>query len=98
MRIRGELGGVLVAQAVGRRGGKERRGLNGVRGSYRVGVGVKGVGKGRRQHPGGSERGKSFGIKGGRENVRELAGHEGVEVIVRIYRARNWVGDGGGSS
>lgn len=59
---------------------------------------MKGLGEGRRQHPGRSEGSKGVGIERGREGIGELAGREVLKVIVGVDRARHWVRHGGRSS
>ena len=98
MRIGGEFGRVLAIHNVRRGGGKEGGLLNSVRVTYRFGGGVEGLGKGRLQHPGRSEGGKSIGIERGREDAGELVGRKGLEGIVGIDRTRHWMGHGGRSS
>ena len=58
---------------------------------------MRGLGKGRRQHPG-HGKGKAIGIKRGGENVGEFAGREGLERVVLVDRVGHWMGHGGGSS
>ena len=59
---------------------------------------MKGLGKGRREHPGRSEGGKRIGIERGGEDIGELAGGEGLEGIVGVERAGHWMRHGGGGS
>jgi hypothetical protein len=94
MRIGGEFGGVVAINIVGGRGRRERGWLYSIRVAYRVGVGMERLGKGR-IHSGGSESGKSIGIKRGRENVGEFTGSEGLEEMVGVDWTRNLVGHGG---
>lgn len=90
MRIGGELGCVLAIRDVRRRCRKEGRRVDSIWVAYRVRGGrMKSLGERRRKHPGGGESGKSIGIKGGGVNMGEVAGHKGLEVIVRVYRTRN---------
>ena len=50
------------------------------------------------KHSGGGESGKRVGIERGGENVGELAGHKGLQETMGVYRSRDWVGHGRGSS
>jgi len=96
MRIVGGFGRILAVDNV-RRSGEEGGRLDGVRVTYRFGGGVRGLGKGRRQHPGRSEGSKGVGIERGREDIGELAG-EGLVGIVGVDQSRHLVGHGWRSS